>query len=107
MNRISELRQKNGLKQADLAKHLGVAQNTLSNWERGINDIDTDNLMKIADYFSCTTDYVLGRGPDELDGVRFAFDSLSEKEDTLDGLSDDQLDDVRKFVRFLKQKDKL
>ena len=60
-NRIRELRQAHGIKQADLAKHLGVAQNTLSYWEQGKYDVDNTSLQKIADFFKCTVDYVLCR----------------------------------------------
>lgn len=60
-NRIRELRQAHGIKQADLAKHLGVAQNTLSYWEQGKYDVDNTSLQKIADFFKCTVDYVLRR----------------------------------------------
>lgn len=60
-NRIRELRQAHGIKQADLAKHLGVAQNTLSYWEQGKYDVDNTSLQKIADYFHCSVDCVLCR----------------------------------------------
>lgn len=61
MNRIKDLRQRNGLTQATLASHLGIAQNTLSYWENGKFEIDNASLCKIADFFHVTTDYLLGR----------------------------------------------
>lgn len=59
--RIKELRLERGVKQADLAKHIGVAQNTLSYWENGKYDVDNESLIRIADYFNVSTDYILLR----------------------------------------------
>lgn len=64
-NRIKELRLKHGVTQADLAKHIGVAQNTLSYWENGKYDVDNESLKVIADFFSVSTDYLLGRDPEK------------------------------------------
>ena len=61
MNRIAELRKEKGIKQVELAKIFQVSQGTLSNWERGVHDIDQATLNKIASYFEVTLDYLLGR----------------------------------------------
>ena len=76
-NRIRELRQSYGIKQADLAKHLGVAQNTLSYWEQGKYDIDNSSLQKVADFFKCSVDYVLCRDESTLPASTEVF---TEKE---------------------------
>lgn len=60
-NRLRELRHQKRLSQAELAKNIGIAQNTLSYWEQGKYDIDTDSLQKLADYFECSVDYLLCR----------------------------------------------
>lgn len=61
MNRIREMRKANQMSQGDLAKKLGVAQNTLSTWEIGRHEPDNDALIKIADLFGVSIDYLLGR----------------------------------------------
>ena len=61
MNRLKELRLSKGLNQKDAAKILGIAQPTLSGWETGRTQIDYDNLIKVADYYKVTLDYLLGR----------------------------------------------
>lgn len=61
MNHIREIREMNKMKQADLATKLQISQGTLSNWERGIHDPDTESLHKLADIFDVSTDYLLGR----------------------------------------------
>jgi len=61
MNRIKELRNKTGLRQEDLAKELNIAQNTLSYWESGKTEPSGEALIKLADFFNVTVDYLLGR----------------------------------------------
>ncbi len=69
VNRIKELRQKLGITQRELAKHLGIAQNTLSYWENGKFDIDNASLCRIADYFHVTIDYLLGQNNSPIDVI--------------------------------------
>ena len=59
MNRIKALREARGLKQAELADMLNVSQATLSNWERGVHDLDNESLANLAGFFNCTIDYLL------------------------------------------------
>ena len=61
MNRIKELRAKLGMSQAALASELRFHQNTISQWEIGTNNIDSEKLHLLADYFKVTVDYLLGR----------------------------------------------
>lgn len=61
MNRIKELRAREGLKQADLAKLLNITANAVSNYEVGIRDIDSGTICRLCDIFDCTADYLLGR----------------------------------------------
>ncbi len=65
ITRLKELRQQAGLRQVDLAKKIGIAQNTLSYWEQGKCDIDIESLRNIADFFGCTVDYLLYREEDK------------------------------------------
>jgi len=60
MNRIKLIRNTNGIKQADLAKYLNIAPNTLSTWETNQIEPSNEGLKKIAEYFHTTTDYILG-----------------------------------------------
>lgn len=62
MNRIKELRRlKNPvLTQQKLADLVGVARSTVAMWEAGKNEPDNDTLLKLAEIFGVSTDYVLG-----------------------------------------------
>ena len=59
--RIRDLREDNDLKQSDLAKHLKGTQVCYSYYENGQRDIPTDVLIRLADYYGVSTDYLLGR----------------------------------------------
>lgn len=78
--KIKELRQQKGITQKELSKHLGIAQNTLSYWENGRIDIDTESLCKIADYFNVSVDYLLGRENKKQSQGNISSYKLSEHE---------------------------
>ncbi len=59
--RIRDLREDAELFQKDLANMLSCSQRTYSDYERGKLDIPTDVLIRLADYYGTTTDYILGR----------------------------------------------
>lgn len=61
MLKLRELREKKGLSQTELAAKLGFAQNTLSNWESGKRDPDSDTIVMLAEFFDVSTDYLLGK----------------------------------------------
>lgn len=59
--RLRDLREDNDLKQRQLAEVLHVSQTTYSRYESGAIDIPSDALIKLADFYGVTTDYLLGR----------------------------------------------
>ena len=59
--RIKYLRQSAGINQVQLAEKLGVSKQSISNWENDNIMPSIDMLVKIADFFAVTTDYLLGR----------------------------------------------
>ena len=60
-DRIRELREDYDLRQIDVAKMLGMSQTGYSKYETGENDVPTSILIKLADFYDVTTDYILGR----------------------------------------------
>lgn len=75
--RLRQIRTEKGLKQIDLAKHLNVAQSTLSGWETGNFEIDNENLKKLADLFGCSIDYILCRS-NNINGVSDEMEDILE-----------------------------
>lgn len=60
-DRIKELRQARHMTQVELAKTLGLTKQCVSNWENDNVAPSVEMLVKIADYFCVSTDYLLGR----------------------------------------------
>ena len=58
--RIKKLRTERGLSQVDLAKELNVSKQSVSNWENDNIQPSIEVLVKIAHFFSVSTDYLLG-----------------------------------------------
>lgn len=61
MNIFKDLRKKKGLTQVELAKLLNVQQTTVSKWEVGRAVPDYPVLLKLAELFGVSVDYLLGR----------------------------------------------
>lgn len=60
MNRLKEIRQKEGLSQQALAKQIGVSYRTIQNWENGVNQLKPEKAQQLADYFGVSVGYLLG-----------------------------------------------
>lgn len=61
MLRLRELRLENGLLQREVAQSIGVSPQSYGYYENGINKPDPDMLIKLADFFEVSIDYLLGR----------------------------------------------
>lgn len=59
--KIRELRQEKGLTIKDLSENLNIKEPTLSKYERSEREPNIDSLIKIADYFEVSVDYLIGR----------------------------------------------
>ena len=61
---IRDMREDHDLKQKDVAEYLGIAQTVYSRYERGFQTIPVEHLLKLADLYNVSTDYLLGRTND-------------------------------------------
>lgn len=59
--RLKELRDEKHISQAQLARALGVVQSTVGMWESGKSVPEYNTLLKAADYFSVSVDYLTGK----------------------------------------------
>lgn len=64
MLKLKELRQEKGLSQEQLAAIINVKNYTIGNWEQERSEPSIADIIKIADYFEISTDYLLGRSND-------------------------------------------
>ena len=69
---IKELRDEKDIKQKDLALYLGVSPSTVGMYEQNRRTPDSEMILKLADFFNVSTDYLLGksniRNPEQLSG---------------------------------------
>ena len=56
---IRDLREDNDITQSAMARYLNCSQQVYSNYELGQRDIPTDILIKLADFYEVSTDYLL------------------------------------------------
>ena len=105
-----------GLSQAKLADELGVTQQAVGRWEKGLNMPDNSILVKLADYFSVSIDYLQGRDDSpqgyyldeetarianemkENPGRRVLFDATRN-------LSPEKIKQVKDFVDFITREE--
>lgn len=59
-DRIKKLRMSYGLTQADVARRLEITRSSVNAWEQDISLPTVTCLMKLADLFAVSTDYILG-----------------------------------------------
>ena len=87
---IKRLRMANNITQVELAADLGVSKQCVSNWENDYIQPSIEMLIKLAEYFKVSTDYILG-----LD---------DSNQINVDGLSDREIAHVRLLVEDLLNK---
>ncbi len=58
---LRSLREDRDLKQKDLANYLGVSQNTYSQYENGVIALTDAVLLKLADFYGVSVDYITDR----------------------------------------------
>ncbi len=90
MDNLRKLREKKKMTQTRLSVEIEVSQEIISHYEVGESKPNIDNLMKIADFFHCSTDYLLNRTnnpaiPENLDNnghndILYKYNSLSDED---------------------------
>ena len=87
---IRRLRTVKGISQVEFAKALSVTKQCVSNWENDNIQPSIEMLMKIAAFFSVSTDFLLG-----IHNENVVF---------VDGLSDNEISHIRAVVKDLQRK---
>ena len=125
MNRIRELRKQRKLTQKELAKHLKIADSTLSYWEMGRYEPDNKSLMKLADFFHVSIDHILSDEANEGNNthysgaenqrfsdtkllvaeqkVKYVKNPLYERKE-FDDLTREEIDKLAEYALFLKSR---
>ncbi len=94
--KLVELRKARRMSQQDIADQLGFPRGTYSIWESGQRRPGLDSLIKIADFYSVSVDYLLGR-----EGVTAA---ASRTDDPMADLPPDARKSVEEFIEFIRKR---
>lgn len=109
---LSSLRRGRGISQKQAAADLGVSQSLLSHYEKGIRECGLAFLVRAADYYGVSTDYLLGRMPSQagsaensentafVDDKRMLINSISLIVELLRRCDRDEISDTG--IRILK-----
>ena len=60
-NRLREIRKSRGYTQQKVAMDLNLSQNSISRYESGVREADYELLVRFADYYNVSIDYILFR----------------------------------------------
>ena len=109
MNRIRELRKQMDMTQKELAKHLQIADSTLSYWEMGRYEPDNEALMKLSGFFQVPIDYILGVDF-MISESKAAYGSLNAQAAfnriEFEGLTKGEIDILAEYAEFIKSRKK-
>lgn len=76
---ITLLRKERGISQKNAAADLGISQALLSHYEKGIRECGLEFLVKAADYYNVSCDYLLGRSPEPA-GRTISYEDIPEQD---------------------------
>lgn len=136
MIRLKELREYSKKSMAQVARDLSIPYTTYVNYEKGTREPNSETLIMLADYFDCSVDYLLYRSDIRIDdsvldkvneidtdllekhgniyqaGVEQKFRNMKKDDirfaayQELEGESDEVVEDVLKFIKFVKSQKK-
>ena len=92
--RLFELREEKNLTQEDIAKAISTSRTNIGRWEKGINEPSASLIIQLANFFECSTDFLLGRSDD--------FGNIIVKEKSPSNITSEEqalLDDFRSLPR--------
>lgn len=90
-DRLKELRQKLNLSQKDVATYLDLSPSIISGYETGERTPSASIIIRLADLYHCSTDYILGKSV--IDTSAYI---------SLDGLTPEQIQSIHTIVDSIK-----
>ncbi len=104
MLNLKTIRLEKQLLQKDVARALNCTASCISSWEKGITEPNINDLIRLANFFECSIDYLIGR--EDEDGIISMPSELHpDEQDLLDGYNSLNLSGkakVRGYIEGLK-----
>lgn len=79
-DKLRELRERRDVKQTQISAYLKVGQNTYSRWENNERKPDYETLVKIAEYYNVSTDYLLNHNVKSQSKIQKLYELLNEEQ---------------------------
>lgn len=101
--RIKLLREELGLKQEDLAKKLSVSPSAIGMYERNLREPNNELILKIANFFNVSVDYLLGKSDIRNPEIEIDKDKINIGLSTKDynPPTKEQQEKIEEFARFV------
>lgn len=103
-NIIRDLRKQKGITQKELAQSLQLSESTIGMYERNERQPDYNTLIRIADYFKVSTDFLLGR--DFYDEVKRNDTELDQWLNDIKLAPSQKREELKRFWKFIMQEEK-
>jgi len=101
--RLKQLREERNPKiyQKELADAIGVSRQAITMWETGQRIPESETLQKLADFFNCSVDYLLGRT-----NVRSEIETIAahRTDDPMDDLPEEARKSLEEFKEYILKK---
>ncbi|MFS0560088.1 helix-turn-helix transcriptional regulator [Terribacillus sp. 179-K 1B1 HS] len=110
--RLRYLREQRKLSQLELAKRLDIPNQNISNYEREFRQPDYETLVKLAEFYEVTTDYLLGKSDDPQSTHEEEFEAFRNRPDLevwykdLPKSSEEELEMLKEMFEFWRNRNK-
>lgn len=104
VSKLRMVRVESGLSQDEVAKNLGISRDTLSKYETGELEPNVDTLVKLANMYHVSLDYLVGKTNER---VSLDNDKPSEFERRFNSLGPEEQRDLEKYMDLLEIKTKM
>ena len=108
-NRLKELRLNKGLSMMQAAKMLDIPYTTYVNYEKGARDPNSDMLVKLANFYNCSIDYMIGNDVRYRDEATEIADKITRSPELrsvfrqLSGATSTQIQKIGEIIETLKK----
>ncbi len=100
MNRLKQLRLEKNLLQSDVAKEINVSSRAIGFYENNKRNMKPDIVIKLADYFGVSIDYLLGKTDvRNINDINFANSGGID----VNGLDDEDIKELQKQIDYIKK----
>lgn len=100
---LTILRKNKNVSQKELAEFLQMSQTAISHFETGRNEPDLKTVIKLADFFGCSVDYLIGHKTNDLIYLSGLSDVQKEMIEEVKQMTDDDLYILKGVLLRLKQ----